>query len=48
MKSKGNYNQITPAMVAYLNNEKQLREKYALLSETIFSKWRVKRWSMPR
>ena len=34
MKSKGNYNQITPAMVAYLNNEKQLREKYAALSET--------------
>ena len=29
MMSKGDYNQITPAMVAYLNNEKQLREKYA-------------------
>ena len=37
MMSKGNYNQITPAMVAYLNNEKQLREKYAQLSET---KWK--------
>ncbi len=36
MMSKGNYNQITPAMVAYLNNEKQLREKYAQLSVT---KW---------
>ena len=32
MMSKGNYQQITPAMVAYLNNEKQLREKYAQLS----------------
>ena len=36
MMSKGNYNQITPAMVAYLNNEKQLREKYAQLS---IAKW---------
>ena len=36
MMSKGNYNQITPAMVAYLNNEKQLREKYAQLSA---AKW---------
>ena len=36
MMSKGNYQQITPAMVAYLNNEKQLREKYAQLSE---AKW---------
>ena len=32
MMSKGNYNQITPAMVAYLNNEKDLREKYGRLS----------------
>lgn len=32
MMSKGNYQQITPAMVAYLNNEKELREKYAKLS----------------
>jgi hypothetical protein len=36
MMSKGNYQQITPAMVAYLNNEKQLREKYAQLS---VAKW---------
>ncbi len=36
MLSKGNYNQITPAMVVYLNNEKQLREKYAQLSA---AKW---------
>ncbi len=36
MMSKGNYQQITPAMIAYLNNEKQLREKYAQLSVT---KW---------
>lgn len=36
MMSKGNYQQITPAMVAYLNNEKQLREKYAKLS---VAKW---------
>ena len=32
MMSKGDYQQITPAMVAYLNNEKELREKYAKLS----------------
>ena len=37
MMSKGDYNQITPAMVAYLNNEKQLREKYAQLS---INKWK--------
>lgn len=36
MMSKGNYQQITPAMVAYLNNEKQLRERYAKLS---MDKW---------
>ena len=36
MMSKGDYQQITPAMVAYLNNEKQLREKYAQLS---IAKW---------
>ena len=36
MMSKGNYQQITPAMVAYLNNERQLREKYAQLSA---AKW---------
>ena len=36
MMSKGDYRQITPAMVAYLNNEKQLREKYAQLST---AKW---------
>ncbi len=36
MMSKGNYMPITPAMVAYLNNEKDLREKYAKLSQT---KW---------
>lgn len=36
MMSKGNYMPITPAMVAYLNNEKELREKYAKLSEV---KW---------
>lgn len=36
MMSKGDYQQITPAMVAYLNNEKQLREKYAQLS---VAKW---------
>lgn len=34
MMSKGDYMPITPAMVAYLNNEKQLREKYAALSVT--------------
>lgn len=32
MMSKGDYQQITPAMVAYLNNERELREKYAKLS----------------
>lgn len=37
MMSKGDYNQITPAIVAYLNNEKQLREKYAQLS---INKWK--------
>lgn len=36
MMSKGNYMPITPAMVAYLNNEKDLREKYAKLS---VNKW---------
>ena len=36
MMSKGNYQQITPAMVAYLNNEKALREKYAKIS---IEKW---------
>ena len=36
MMSKGNYMPITPAMVAYLNHEKDLREKYAKLSQT---KW---------
>ena len=36
MMSKGNYQQITPAMVAYLNNEKELRERYAKLS---VAKW---------
>lgn len=36
MMSKGNYQQITPAMVAYLNNEKELRERYAKLS---IAKW---------
>ncbi len=29
MMSKGDYQPISPAMVAYLNNEKQLREQYA-------------------
>ena len=32
MMSKGDYMPITPAMVAYLNNEKELREKYGRLS----------------
>ena len=32
MMSKGDYMPITPAMVAYLNNEKDLREKYGKLS----------------
>lgn len=36
MGSKGNFQQITPDMVAYLNNEKELREKYAALSQ---AKW---------
>lgn len=36
MMSKGDYQAITPAMVAYLNNEKQLREQYARLSR---DKW---------
>lgn len=36
MMSKGNYRQITPDMLAYLNNEKQLRERYAKLSQ---DKW---------
>ncbi|MBQ3526413.1 MAG: hypothetical protein IJA63_09065 [Akkermansia sp.] len=36
MMSKGNYQQITPDMVAYLNNEKELRERYAKLS---VAKW---------
>ncbi|MBE6418291.1 MAG: hypothetical protein E7033_07495, partial [Akkermansiaceae bacterium] len=36
MMSKGNYQAITPAMLAYLNNEKQLREQYAKLSQ---AKW---------
>lgn len=36
MMSKGDYQPITPAMLAYLNNEKQLREKYAQLSA---AKW---------
>ena len=36
MMSKGDYQQITPAMVAYLNNEKALREKYAKIS---IEKW---------
>lgn len=36
MMSKGDYMPISPAMVAYLNNEKNLREKYAQLSVT---KW---------
>lgn len=36
MMSKGNYMPITPAMVAYLTNEKDLREKYAKLS---VNKW---------
>lgn len=36
MMSKGNYQQITPDMLAYLNNEKQLRERYAKLSQ---DKW---------
>lgn len=36
MMSKGDYMPITPAMVAYLNNEKNLREKYAKLS---MDKW---------
>lgn len=29
MMSKGDYQPISPAIVAYLNNEKQLREQYA-------------------
>ncbi|MBQ8901366.1 MAG: hypothetical protein IJY72_10440 [Akkermansia sp.] len=36
MMSKGDFKQITPAMVAYLNNEKELRERYAALSK---AKW---------
>ncbi|MBE6409163.1 MAG: hypothetical protein E7034_01020 [Akkermansiaceae bacterium] len=36
MMSKGDYQPISPAMVAYLNNEKQLREQYARLSR---DKW---------
>ncbi len=28
MMSKGDYQPISPAMVAYLNNEKQLREQF--------------------
>ncbi len=36
MMSKGDFKQITPAMVAYLNNERELRERYAALSK---AKW---------
>ncbi len=36
MMSKGGYQPISPAMLAYLNNEKDLREKYARLS---VAKW---------
>ncbi len=36
MMSKGNYMPISPAMVAYLNNEQNLRKKYAALST---AKW---------
>lgn len=36
MGSKGNYQQITPEMVAYLKNEKELRERYGKLS---VAKW---------
>ncbi|MBQ7022408.1 MAG: hypothetical protein IJN29_02430 [Akkermansia sp.] len=37
MMSKGDYQTVTPAMMAYLNNEKNLREKYAQLS---VNKWK--------
>lgn len=37
MMSKGDYQAVTPAMMAYLNNEKNLREKYAQLS---VNKWK--------